>query len=740
MRELAAIVTLAAACCLQAQTLSFERITVDLGVKPSPAPGIVAAGDFDQDGWLDMVAGVSGRLEVRLNQAGRGFRPAAILNVVGISGSCDGCRLAVADFNRDGRLDLAGPGGVLIGLGNGGFRGAPVAPASYLQQIETGDFNGDGNPDLVLRRSPFSDFRLGKGDGSFQDTQRVPLSVAGLVESIAVADFNGDGKSDVAAAVSTTTPPYWQMVVAFGQADGLSQSARVVSQGGGNLAAGDFNGDGHPDLFAQGGNVVQVMLGSGDGSFQPPGGPERWVLLPFSCYGLRPEQLVVGDWNADGRSDVFVSAGEGWALLLGRAGGKFLELAWHFDGFLSQASAGDFDGDNKLDLAGSGYVVFGNGDGTFSRVASLGPSVNLGPISHGEFNGDGIPDLAVADFFGRVWIFLGAGDGIFQLAPPVPPRARVANLRSIGEEAFPRARQYPIVGVPRAVTALDWNLDGRQDLAVVYGGLGVDGLEILAGTGDGGFRSGANFQLDMYKSPGVDDQVWSITAQDFDGDGRTDLAASYGSSGSVFLFGNSGDAAAPVRAQTGPFGMQIAIAGGDFDGDGRPDLAAIVTDNHCASGWENTILSLLLNSGTGSFRVPIPQRLPLYPPQLTSGDFDGDGKLDLAFSAPWGFAVLLGPGHGDPLRFITTASASISSAPVAADVNGDGKVDLTALGARSLVILAGRGNGEFESPLEIELPPGAAGLTVVDLNSDGKQDIAVSHSGGTLSILLQRAR
>src|SRR5438309_105904 len=244
--------------------------------------------------------------------------------------------------------------------------------------------------------------------------------------------------------------------------------------GGEAAAVGDFDGDGIPDLVASstgyGDNTVSVRLGKGDGTFQAP---------RFFDVGDSPGSVVVGDFNRDGVEDLAVTTSTGVAVLLGTGQGAFKEPLGVATGtgatgiFPTSVAVGDFNRDGAPDLVIVGLsssmnvgVLLGNGDGTFQAPLTFasGGAVPLS-VAVGDFNGDGVDDLAIANNHGGpISVLLGNGDGTF----------RAAQSLSVGAR-------------PSFVAVGDFNRDGVKDLAIVNEGSrpGTGSVTVMLGNGDG---------------------------------------------------------------------------------------------------------------------------------------------------------------------------------------------------------------------------------------------------------------
>lgn len=325
--------------------------------------------------------------------------------------------VAVADFNHDGKLDLALVSGytngnmvgvdILLGKGDGTFLSPVNYPTAFSPtSIAVGDFNGDGVADLVLANGNLYSISvlLGRGDGTFsaaQDYKVSNLPVAGM----AVADFNRDGRLDLAVADNQYL---WVML---GNGDGTFKTPTIIWDRCCNsytsAVVGDFNGDGIPDIetnsFLGGGQgFAGVLLGRGDGTFQPP-------VVSREVFGATI--TVAADLNGDGKLDLVMDAYLGFnyvMVLLGNGDGTFSKgVLYPVPGGSFGLAVGDFNADGKLDLAvasnsGQGQsshsvsVLLGNGDGTFQPFTSFPSTSFVRGLAAGDFRDDGSLDLAVA--------------------------------------------------------------------------------------------------------------------------------------------------------------------------------------------------------------------------------------------------------------------------------------------------------------------------------------------------------
>jgi Bacterial Ig-like domain (group 3)/FG-GAP-like repeat len=322
--------------------------------------------------------------------------------------------VASGDFNGDGFPDTAianrdeSTVSVLLGNGDGTFQQQKTFPTDLFPAgIAVGDFNGDGIPDLAVAGfgSSFIDVLLGNGDGSFQAKVEYPTDPP---IAVAVGDFNNDGLPDLATASQTGTAG-----VLLNNGDGTFAQQKAFPAGNvpAAITVGDFNRDGNLDLAVADriGNTVTVLLGNGDGKFQQPS-KQFWV-------GNAPFGIATADLNGDGILDLAVTnlgGDQTVSVLLGTGDGSFQPQQTYPVGTAYQVAIADLNGDGIPDLAVTNWqqhtvsVLLGKGDGTFQpqQIYEAG-QVPTG-IALTDFNGDGVPDVATTNFSAkRVSILLG---------------------------------------------------------------------------------------------------------------------------------------------------------------------------------------------------------------------------------------------------------------------------------------------------------------------------------------------
>jgi len=329
-------------------------------------------------------------------------------------------QVVTADFNGDGKLDLAtatyddSTVRIFLGNGDGTFIAGPTYYVCNADAIVTGDFNGDGIVDLAVAASGCDELTilLGKGDGTFTESGSFPVGPSGPYSpyEIVVGDFNGDGKLDLATANDSS-----YISVLLGNGDGTFQphvDYELAPQTLYHVAEGDFDGDGHLDLAVASPEVgVTILLGNGDGTFRLGSS-----IFPGSAGG---RDVAVADLNGDGNLDLVIVNGaplQTVSVAVGEGDGTFrLTEQYPFLGLSHDIGTVDVNGDGALDLiiptyySSSVAVLLGYGDGTFEAAVNFGADYGARGLAVGDFNGDGRLDLAVGNqFVDTISIFLNA--------------------------------------------------------------------------------------------------------------------------------------------------------------------------------------------------------------------------------------------------------------------------------------------------------------------------------------------
>jgi hypothetical protein len=322
----------------------------------------------------------------------------------------------VGDFRGIGRLDMAVTNlsgdnnvSVLLGNGDGTFHTAVNYPVGMNpHSLAMGRFRGNLFPiDLVVvNHGNFStnssvSVLLGNGDGTFRSTFSYNVGGVRDADSVAVGDFRGIGRLDLAVADYQSG----NVSILLGNGDGTFQPPAnyVTGPNPVSVAVGDFNRDGRLDLVVanRSNNTVSLLLGNGNGSFQAP--------VSYAT-GTGPFGIAVGDFNRDGNLDLAV-ANRGTfpdpgsvSVLLGNGNGTFRPAVTYSAGMNPWSVAvGDFDDDGNPDLAVANEssnnvsLLQGNGNGTFQTAVNYAAGTNPFSVAVGDFNRDGFPDLVVAN-------------------------------------------------------------------------------------------------------------------------------------------------------------------------------------------------------------------------------------------------------------------------------------------------------------------------------------------------------
>ncbi|MFN7140564.1 MAG: FG-GAP-like repeat-containing protein, partial [Limisphaerales bacterium] len=327
-------------------------------------------------------------------------------------------------------------------------------------------------------------------------------------------------------------------------------------------------------------------------------------------------------------------------------------------------------------------------DGSFRVGSVIGVGTNPYFVLSGMFNGDGHPDLAVANY-GSGTVSILAGNGNTTFAP-------------IATASTPAG--------PIALATGDVNGDGIADLLTANNT--AHSVSVLIGNGNGTFQAPTNYS--------VGTNPRSVALGDFDGDGVLDFVTANTGGGNITIRRGNGDGSFGSASNIVTGARAHCVAIGDLNGDGFLDLAV-------ANETPDTV-SVLLGNGDGTFAAPVNLPVTSDPRSVVIADLNGDGAKDLAVIGGSTVSVLLGNGNG---TFATPVSyATGSSDPyqiIAADLDLDGDLDLAVAnyGGR-VTVLENNGFGVFSSPANYTVNTPIS-LAAGDFNGDGTLEVAVAN-------------
>lgn len=632
-----------------------------------------------------------------------------------VSSSTNGINTDIINYNGESINNL----GVLYNLGNSrGFKGATVLPWGP-NLAAAADFNNDGFSDIAaawgteFNAASTIDILRSDGRGNLIENTFTHNTPPGLV-LIKTGDFNGDGSPDVISANSNARA----LNIYLGNGNGSLNTPPVstsITLAVKTLVVFDINNDGKDDIFAAGENspnstsLGYALLSNGAGGVTiAPGSP---VLLPTYV----PFELRAADFNNDSKKDLIINTNSDNFLWLGDGQGRFSQSTISVP-TMRRIVIGDFNGDGNQDLAGltgppvytcKMTVALGNGQGGFTGIATKDiPNFSFNEVKSieaGDFNSDGVADVAMImpeNDFGNLIVVYGSRQPDVWSAPAFYSVATVTQTLALGD--FNRDGKLDIgytgknsrgvilnggiQNIRRLPTDPDFDGDRKSDVSVFrssngtwyvsqssnnsfYGAtFGLSGDLIVPADYDGDektdvsvFRNGIWYRINS-SNGSFQSTVFGTSGDlpvpaDFDGDGKADISVFRPSTGEWFRLNSSNNQFVAVA-----FGIsEDKPTLGDFDGDGKADIAVF---RPSTGSWYR------LNSSNGSFTAVnfgIATDLPV------PADFDGDGKTDIAVYRGGNWYRL----NSSDGSFYSAAFGVSSDQPVAADYDGDGKADIS---------------------------------------------------------------
>ena len=674
---------------------------------PSPVedtPGPLVAGDFDRNGTLDVVLVLDHGAANDILAVMRGNGDGTFSPPQTIASGGNYVALVAGGFRNPSWLDLvvsdaSGTGALRFYSGNGdGTFGAPstVATPGAFGALATGDFDRNGKLDLLVANGNGVFRYLGAGGGIFNLNPVAPIATTSApTPGMVVADFNRDGRPDVAIL----DPSASSVRLLLDNGAGYTLSSTTVFGAGATIAVGDFDGNGVPDLAVGQQSQPLVMVGLGNGSGGFPSAQPVAVDVPATT-------LAVASLRGDARRDFVTAGADKVSVRLNGVGfpcpsSSFAKNARMLRTPSSpfQVAQGDFDGDGIPDLAvtsttGSLFVYQGTGQGYVLKT-TIPVGTQLTGVVTLDFDRDGHTDVAVADYGGNRFVVL-KGDGAFGFVP------------------FPLGTVATGLG-PGPIATGDFNRDGWPD--IVTADYASNQLTVALGNG-AGFSSVT--ALTGLSGPA------GLAVADLNLDGAPDLVVANQTGNTVSVFNGNGAGGFTTLPSLTGLGQPRWVIATDLNLDGRPDVVV-------AEGSSNRV-SRFLGNGNGTFGGGASTLVGNSPVYVASGDFTGEGFPDVVVvdSVSSDVTVLRGDGAGNLAVVGTFPTGGSPSGVAVVDFNRDGNQDLVVPNTANdnLSLLAGHGDGTFDAASAFDTSTTVAfqQAAIADFDRDGKVDVLATNS------------
>ncbi|MGE3174811.1 MAG: FG-GAP repeat domain-containing protein [Planctomycetota bacterium] len=664
----------------------------------------------------------------------------------------------VADFNGDNLVDLAVVGftgdlQVLIGSGSVFTAAPPMTLGGLIIWIDQGDFDRDGDVDLVVLRKDVGvlDILVNDGSGQFSAGPSYSIGIDSL--QVLVADVNQDERLDLLVA-----RPLSPQILVFEGSDTVpgefTAGQSLVIPGGGQsytMSVGDPSHDGVPDLVISDPSLERVLIYPGNALTSRFAGLPTILDIPGA-----PAACSVGDLTGDGLDDIAVSAYTANQFVVitsyDPSGGlNYTSISVPVEGRAALSTIGDVTGDGLPDLVAcvidrASVVVIPavpggrlgapfqldstglslrptvvdvdrNGRNDIVVLSGLGDTVNLwlsaddGRLAGARNYDSGLPDAS------HVVATDLDGDGTLDFVVADPMATRLAILHAAPDMTLTFGQFIDVGASVNHIRKFDIDLDGRDDLII-----GVPmGVKVARNVSTPG-------TIDLLVQPnttttfGTGIGPYGATAVDIDRDGRVDLAIADFAAGNVQIVPGGNDpfdfSAAPIAIAVG--GGPVDVAAADFTGDGIFDLAV------SRSGQSDILI--LQNDGAGNLTPLINLPVGQAPNFLLTADFDGDGRSDLAVANGDGDSVSVLFAGAQGFRNDAYDAGFFPSSLLTQDLTGDGSADILVASrlGEDFRVLVNDGIGGFAESFTFPGTLGASGVAVGDLDVDGDLDLIIA--------------
>ncbi|MBI4586105.1 MAG: VCBS repeat-containing protein [Planctomycetes bacterium] len=690
--------------------------------------------------------------------------------------------IAAADIDKDGDTDLLFSGDgftVFENKGNLGFTQKftqSLEPPGTSTALVPFDIDRDGDLDFaVTSEGECCTFRHGSisickndGTGSFE-IQNFP-SLRLKPRAVTGADFDGDGLMDIATGNLESS-----FASLPNSGNGKFDRAKIHFIGAvlAWIASGDLDANGLADLVIadENASAVSLVLNRGNGNFESP------TTFPVSS---SPYFVALADTDQDNDLDLWISSNRGFSILyLSNDGsGNFSEkkkFSWVRRPFAMTPI--DLEGDGELDLAiyGDGAIYIWKNTGNLNFEIDVAYYVALaGTLEAADADGDAKPDLVFGSGSNNFGILRNIGNGKFErmvgftVGPQNGPRIASGNFEGDSSLEFvsvnPEADQALVIsGLKKPSVSADSFLNGIPDECDLEnndcnGNRILDSDEISRGAALDCNRNqipdDCDFEPSLQLEPAmnfpVDIKPYAVVADDFNGDGKMDLATANLEANSVSVLLNHGSrkfspetnygitANAPGESSSAEPTFLIAA---DLDGDGDKEIVTANSGRYSISTLNGT-LSILWNDGQGIFHTAgdplITETSTL---SVAAADLEGDGDLELIatniYSQELSVFYQISGGQFAPATSLATPGSP--ALLVTTDLDNRNGPDLVFTASSGLVVLKNLGNGTFEAPAVYESAQFGGRLTASDLDGDSDQDVAVTFtSQSNLQIFLNK--